>query len=157
LRRLIELAAVGVLIVGCGGAAATPNPTPAPTAAPPAPATTGGGGGTQVAVDEHEWQIGLAQSSLPAGEVTFNINNTGEKDHEFVIVKTDLAQDQLPVADDEVNEDDPALTHIDELEDIAAGTSGNTLTVDLDPGTYVVFCNLTAHYGKGMHSTFTVQ
>lgn len=170
-RRAMELIAAGALIVGCGGggaaATATPVAPPAPTVVPPTapPATmaaseapaSAGGGGTQVAVDEHEWQISLGQQALPAGQVTFNIDNTGEKDHEFVIVKTDVAQDALPVQDDEVNEDDPALNHVDELEDILAGSTGNTLSVDLQPGTYVVFCNLTAHYGKGMHSSFTVQ
>jgi uncharacterized cupredoxin-like copper-binding protein len=112
-----------------------------------------------------EWKITLNPSSLASGEVTFTINNQGEKDHEFVIVKTDLAPDALPTVADgpeagTVDEEGAGIEAVDELEDIAAGSDGNTLTVNLAPGHYVVFCNVhdedLIHYQKGMHTEFTV-
>ena len=104
-----------------------------------------------------EWHIDLASNTVPAGEVKFSIDNKGDETHEFVVVKTDLAEDALPVVDDQIPEDSDQLTAIDEVEDIESGSTGNELTVNLEPGHYVIFCNLLAHYGKGMHATLTVE
>src|SRR6266545_3428629 len=81
-----------------------------------------------------EWKITLSPTTGAAGEVTFTINNIGEKDHEFVVVKTDLAPDALPTVaegDDAgtVDEEGEGFEAIGEKEDIKAGTDGNTLTL----------------------------
>jgi len=120
------------------------------SAASPAPA----GGASTVAAEVSEWAITLDSSTGKAGTITFNVNNKGAKTHEFVIVKTDLKADSLPVADDEV--DESAFEPVDEIEDIEAGATP-TLAVDLQPGHYVILCNLTSHYQKGMHADFDVQ
>lgn len=99
----------------------------------------------------------LSTNTVSAGEVTFHINNNGEETHEFVVVSTDLAEGDLPVVDDQIPEDSDQLTAIDEVEDIESGTQDATLTVNLEPGHYVIFCNLLAHYGKGMHATINVE
>jgi uncharacterized cupredoxin-like copper-binding protein len=31
------------------------------------------------------------------------------------------------------------------------------LTVDLDPGNYVVICNIPGHYAAGMHAELTIK
>ena len=49
-----------------------------------------------------EWQINLDSHVLTAGSHTFHIQNNGEKTHEFVIVKSDVAEDALPIVDDEI-------------------------------------------------------
>jgi hypothetical protein len=61
--------------------------------------------------------------------------------------------DALPVASGVA--DTSGLDLVDELEDIAPGTSGQ-LALQLDPGTYTLICNLPSHYQQGMHVTFTV-
>jgi uncharacterized cupredoxin-like copper-binding protein len=113
-----------------------------------------------------EWKITLNPTAGAAGEVTFTISNQGEKDHEFVVVKTDLAADALPtVAEGEdagiVDEEGTGFTPIGEKEDIKAGTDNNVLTLTLDPGHYVIFCNVhdqdLVHYQKGMHTAFSVS
>ena len=38
-------------------------------------------------------------TSVPAGDVTFVVKNTGTIDHEMIVLKTDTPFDQLPVAD----------------------------------------------------------
>ena len=65
------------------------------------------GGGTTVDVTVQEFAVLPAQDSAPAGDVTFNVTNTGPEDtHEFVVFKTDLAPDALPTAPDgSVDED----------------------------------------------------
>src|SRR5580765_3868637 len=83
-----------------------------------------------------------------------DISNEGPSTHEFVIIKTDDAPDALPVKDNEVQED--GLNVVDEQEDIAPSTTG-VLQTNLEAGSYVIICNLPAHYESGMHTAFTVD
>jgi uncharacterized cupredoxin-like copper-binding protein len=151
------LAVAALLGVACGGDGkkATESPTTSPTAT----------SGAAVDVILSEWLLEPDPVSVSAGKVTFTANNEGEKVHEFVIFKTDLAPDALPTtADGKVDEEGAGLEAVDEIEDIAAGTSAD-LTVDLQPGKYVLICNVVAevegktelHYKEGMHAAFTVQ
>jgi uncharacterized cupredoxin-like copper-binding protein len=118
-----------------------------------------------VAATVKEWQISLSSTTLATGAITFNITNAGDKEHEFVVRKTDLTSDKLPLnADGEVSEDATELTEVgdpSEVAEIASGSSDRTLTVTLQPGHYVIFCNLHVedllHYQKGMHVDFTVK
>ena len=118
-----------------------------------------------IAATVKEWQISLSSTTIAAGAVTFNIKNEGDKEHEFVVRKTDLTSDKLPLnADGEVSEDAPELTEVgdpSEVAEIASGSSDRTLTVTLQPGHYVIFCNLHVedllHYQKGMHVDVTVK
>ena len=109
--------------------------------------------GTTVATTVKDFAIAMDQATVPSGEVTFDIANEGPSAHEFVVVQSDLAPDALPVADNEVQED--TLDIIGEQEDIAPSTTPS-LTLQLDPGSYVVFCNITSHYEQGMHAALTV-
>jgi uncharacterized cupredoxin-like copper-binding protein len=118
-----------------------------------------------IAATVKEWQISLSSTTVAAGAVTFNITNAGDKEHEFVVRKTDLTSDKLPLnADGEVSEDATELTEVgdpSEVAEIASGSSDRTLTVTLQPGHYVIFCNLHVedllHYQKGMHVDVTVK
>ncbi len=83
----------------------------------------------------------------------FTIDNQGPSTHEFVVVQSDEAADALPTADGDVDED--GVEAVDEVEDIESDATPS-LTVDLDPGHYVVFCNLPGHYKQGMSAEFTV-
>jgi uncharacterized cupredoxin-like copper-binding protein len=119
--------------------------------------------GGPIAVTLQEFAVVPGATSAPAGSVTFEISNTGPNDvHEFVVMKTDLAIDALPTAaDGSVDEAGEGLEPIDEVEDIAVGAS-ETLTVDLEAGSYVLICNIydedenEAHYQEGMRVGFTV-
>jgi uncharacterized cupredoxin-like copper-binding protein len=115
-------------------------------------------GGVQAT--EKDFNITLADSSAPSGDVTFNVKNDGPSTHEFVVFKTNLAEDKLPTKKENgaviVDEEGQGLTHVDEVEDVASGSTKD-LTVKLDPGKYVVICNLPTHYQLGMHASFTVK
>lgn len=136
-RRLLSVLAIVGLVAACSSPSAS-------------------AGGSEIDATLAEWEFDLSASTGPAGEITFNIQNDGEKTHEFVVIETDLDADSLPVdeAADEVDETE--FTPVDEVEDITSGSSA-TLTVDLAPGHYVILCNLTGHYAKGMASDFTVE
>jgi uncharacterized cupredoxin-like copper-binding protein len=111
------------------------------------------GGGTAVHATLKDDSITIDPDSTAAGKISFDIRNDGTMTHEFEIFRTDLAPDALPTDGDVV--DGGGLQAIDEIEDVAPGTSAQ-LNVDLSPGSYVMICNLPGHYSKGMHSGFTV-
>jgi len=125
------------------------------------------GAASAVDVTVQEFAILPGSSSAPAGDVTFNVTNTGPEDtHEFVVFKTDLAPDALPTAEDgSVDETGEGVELIDELEDIAVGDTPS-LTVTLDAGSYVLICNIVeeeaggdiiVHYQQGMRVGFTAE
>jgi uncharacterized cupredoxin-like copper-binding protein len=122
-----------------------------------------GGGEKSVDVTVQEFAVVPAEDSVEAGQVTFNVTNTGPDDtHEFVVIRTDLAPDALPTDENgAVTEEGEGMEVVDEIEDIAVGQSPS-LTVDLTAGKYVLICNIfdeeeqEAHYKNGMHTAFTV-
>lgn len=124
---------VAVALVGCSGAPARPSAASA---------------------DLKEFSITLDQTTLAAGEVTFNVKNNGTVVHEFVVIDTDTPAAQLPQANGEASED--ALTVVDEIEDIAVGAAPQ-LKVNLAAGHYALICNLPGHYVGGMRVDLTVQ
>lgn len=102
-----------------------------------------------------DFEIELSDSSVSAGEVTFEVENNGPSVHEFVVFKTDLAPDALPTDESgDVAEGDD-FAPVDEIEDIAKDANPK-LTVDLTAGDYVLICNIAAHYRQGMRTAFTV-
>jgi uncharacterized cupredoxin-like copper-binding protein len=123
-----------------------------------------GGQKTTVSVTLQEFSVIPAQESAPAGEVTFDVENTGPNDvHEFVVIKTDLAPDALPTDENgAVEEGGEGMEVIDEIEDLAVGDT-QSVTVDLGAGSYVLICNIydeeeqEAHYQEGMRTAFTVE
>lgn len=124
--------------------------------------TPAAGAGATVNVVLSEFIVDPSPASVSAGQVTFVAKNEGKEKHELVIVKTDLAPDKLPTKDDgSVNEEGAGIEVIDEIEEFAAGGT-EQLSVKLDPGKYVLLCNIVdemgdVHYQKGMHAAFSVQ
>jgi uncharacterized cupredoxin-like copper-binding protein len=119
---------------------------------------------TTVNVTLQEWAVVVDDDTLPAGEITFAVTNDGPEDvHEFVIIQTDLAPDELPTDENgAVTEEGDGMQVIDEIEDIEVGDS-QELTVDLEAGSYVLICNIysadedEAHYQEGMRTVLTVD
>lgn len=109
-------------------------------------------------IDSNTMEMTVDPQSVSAGGVEFDVTNSGELVHELVVFKTDLASDELPTNESgsEVSEDGAGLTLVDEVEDIGAGES-KTLTVTLEPGHYVLICNIKGHYQKGLHADFDVS
>jgi uncharacterized cupredoxin-like copper-binding protein len=153
-RRGLVLAAGAMLLAGCAAGA---SPSPAAPASQPA---ASGGAGTTVTAKLTEFKIELGATTAPAGAVTFELTNGGTVVHEFVVFKTDLAADKLPMAADGATVDEAgagaSLTLVDEVEDIAVGATAS-LPVDLPAAHYVVICNIAAHYTSGMHAEFTTN
>ena len=146
------IAAVSVLAVlsaACGN-----NAPSADAPSTPVPSESADLSAADVQATVKDFGISLAPTTVTSGEVTFAITNEGPSVHEFVVVKTDLAADALPVEGQEVTED--ALDAIGEAEDIQSGATSN-LSLNLDPGSYVAICNIAEHYGLGMRVSLTVS
>jgi uncharacterized cupredoxin-like copper-binding protein len=106
------------------------------------------------------YKITMSKDTAKAGQIIFHVHNDAtDLKHEFVIFKTDLPEDQLPLtAEGTVDEEGAGVTHIDEVE-VEPGQSAD-LTVNLEAGRYVIICNINdnneQHYMHGMHTVFTV-
>ncbi|MES1247142.1 MAG: cupredoxin domain-containing protein [Actinomycetota bacterium] len=113
--------------LGVGVAAPkTTTPTTTTTAAYPGP------GGT-VTVNEFEYGFTLSPSTVPSGNVTFVMKNTGTVTHNFDI---EGVQPGAFI--------DPGQT--------------TTMTVNLEAGrTYTYVCDVPYHAGEGMEGTFVPQ
>ncbi len=110
-------------------------------------------GGEVVNVSLADFAVAMDRSTVQAGTVTFVVQNQGPSLHEIEVFSgagSGLILDaQRSVADTS------GLTLIDEVEDVLAGSTAR-LTVTLEPGTYLILCNLPDHYEHGMWTSLTV-
>jgi uncharacterized cupredoxin-like copper-binding protein len=158
-EKLRTVAAVSVIALSMSACATGPS-SPSPTGVPSA---TAAAGASTIQVTLQEWAVVPVTTSVAAGDVTFQVTNTGPEDvHEFVVLKTDLAPAALPTdARGAVTETGTGIEVVDEIEDIAVGAAQD-LTVTLEAGKYVLLCNIydetekEAHYKMGMRTPFEV-
>ena len=119
-----------------------------------------------VSVTVREFNITLDRATAPRGTVIFRVHNVGEDHHEFLVIRTDRAPNALPTeADGSYLEDGPGTQLLEEIADIAPGET-KELTIDLDPGSHVLICNMVhveddgsveVHYALGMRTAFRVE
>lgn len=117
-------------------------------------------GPSKVDVSLTTYAIALSTDSIKAGDVVFHVTNDAtDQVHEFVIFKTDLPADQLPLtAEGIVDEEGAGITFMGEVEDVENGTPQD-LSLTLEPGRYVALCNVDTnlHYSHGMYIVFNVK
>jgi uncharacterized cupredoxin-like copper-binding protein len=152
-KMLITAVMAGFVLSACGGTAATTT-----TAAPPQTTAASASGVIEVTladVDANTMLMTLSSATAPAGTVTFRVTNSGNVEHEFVVLKTELALADLPYdeAADEITEDAPDTPVVDEIEGVQPGET-KELTVDLSAGHYALICNLEGHFRMGMKAEF---
>jgi hypothetical protein len=93
-------------------------------------------------------------TSMNGSKVSFVVVNKGKEDHEMVLLKTDKKAGALPVESTGKVDETATGDNVGEVE-LKAGTTG-AATFNLEPGHYVMICNLTGHYKQGMSADFTV-
>ncbi len=129
------MAAASLLLVGCGG-----------------------DDDDGISVSLTEWEVD-APSSAEGGSVVVTAANDGGEIHELVIVRADSFDDWEQDDEGKVLEDQFAdEDFIGEIEEFDADTT-ESATFDLDPGTYIFFCNIVeeeddgsfeSHFDEGM-------
>ncbi len=128
------------------------------TAAAPA-ATAGGASGTGAAAAAvpsstkavlNEFSIAPAPAKVAAGKVSFNVNNAGKIEHEFVVIRTNK-----PAADLLKGNEADETGNVGEVGSVLPGQTKN-LKLNLKAGHYALICNLPGHYKSGQHADLTV-
>jgi plastocyanin len=120
-------ATTGLVLVACTAAES-------PSQAPGDASAAGAGEAQTVEVSLTEFQIDMP-TSIAAGPVTFDVSNDGAEIHGFEVEGNGIEE---------------------EIEELAAGEAG-TLEVDLEPGTYEVYCPVDDHRGMGMELELEVE
>lgn len=134
-RILLTVSAVLLMLPGCSSPPTATDPT--------------------LRVRIKDFKIEPALPSIEDGPITLSVWNDGPTTHEFVVVRSDLPDDELPLGEDGIRVDEDAVTAVDELQEIGAKTRRD-LSVSLSPGRYVLFCNFEGHYLGGMHASIEV-
>ena len=99
-----------------------------------------------------EWKISLSAKTVPAGKVTFVVKNAGFKLHEFIVIRTNLAPNALPLKGSRASE----AGSLGEIQEFRPGLT-KQLTLTLKPGKYVLICNIIRHYQRGQRVGLTVK
>jgi uncharacterized cupredoxin-like copper-binding protein len=136
---VLTTALLGIAVVTAGTAAAAAKATPV---AVDVGDTTGTKGPMTMTV---------TPSSAPAGKVKFTVTNSGTVIHEFVILKTKVPFDKIPVVKNRVSE----AKSVGEIGSIGKGKT-KSKTFKLKAGKYVLVCNIAKHYALGMRAAFKV-
>jgi uncharacterized cupredoxin-like copper-binding protein len=166
LRYLAALAAGLTLLTTLPAAAQVP-PATSSTSGPTATAVRRSDGAVFVLIDGKrylvgaltmKWTVSPSTTTIASGPVTFAVAvaTSAKYDHELQIIKSDLPAAGLPVTKAREVDEEKTGAKAGEIEGVRPGdVISDTFT--LAPGRYVLFCNVTGHYSKGMVTEVQVQ
>jgi len=101
--------------------------------------------------------IKVDMATVIAGKITFDVTNSSKDTiHEMIVMPLATANQVVPYdkTNEEVLEDEAG--DLGEVSELDPGASGS-LTLDLKPGLYLLYCNVPGHFASGMWTTVTVQ
>jgi uncharacterized cupredoxin-like copper-binding protein len=107
--------------------------------------------------------LSLSPTTVPQGQVSFRVVNTGAWTHELAVLPLGPAQNigQRRIEADNKVDESASLGHLegscgaDEGDGIVPGATGWT-TITLAPGRYELICNIAGHYRAGMYALLEV-
>lgn len=108
--------------------------------------------GSQLVAEMRDHSFELSTSSVRAGKVSIGVRNRGGTAHDLVVLRSDRPADGLEVAGLRAVEEG----RIGAIDQIAPGRS-RKLELDLEPGRYLLICNVPTHYQLGMRAVLTVR
>ncbi len=111
-------------------------------------------GEVQLVVELTDYKVTPNVGSLRGGETKIGVRNRGSQPHDLVVLRTDLAPDKLPYDAAKAKAEEPGL--VARTKELRPGGTA-ALTVTVEPGRYVLICNLAGHYGLGMRTALTVE
>jgi uncharacterized cupredoxin-like copper-binding protein len=100
--------------------------------------------------------IDAAPQTMPAGEITFEVTNASKNlEHEMIVAPVKDPNQPLPYDESAKRVDEDAAGSLGEVAELKPGKSG-TLKLTLEPGKYILYCNIRGHYVLGMWTLITV-
>jgi uncharacterized cupredoxin-like copper-binding protein len=93
------------------------------------------GGGETIAISESDYKLDPSEVDAKSGTVTFDLTNDGQTEHSLEIEGNGVEE---------------------ESDTMAAGDS-TSFSVDLEPGTYEIYCPIDGHKDLGMEGELTVN
>jgi uncharacterized cupredoxin-like copper-binding protein len=111
-------------------------------------------GASQIAVSMTDGALRADPATVKAGKAAFNVNNSSNKAHSFVVLKTDTPPEQLAVDKDGKVTDSGKVGKVDSF---SGPNVTKKLSVDLKAGHYVLVSDVAGDYQQGMHIPLTVQ
>lgn len=103
-----------------------------------------------------EMKISVDQASIPGGDVVFNVaNHAMTEEHEMILVKLASADQEIPLNTKKHRVNEKKLKTLGEVADLKPSDTG-TLKANLQPGNYLLLCNIKGHYEAGMWTKLTV-
>jgi plastocyanin len=93
------------------------------------------GGGETIAISESDFKLDPADVEAKAGSITFELTNDGETEHNLEVEGNG----------------------IEEVSDTITAGQSTKFTVDLEPGTYEIYCAIGSHKDLGMEGELTVN
>jgi hypothetical protein len=141
-QRLVALGALAACALAAGGCGSHPATPAGRTAA--------------LRVTEQDFRIS-APAVVPTGDVVVTVRNDGPDDHALGIVKAP-GVGNLPMRKDGVTVDFDAIAKrtVGGVPPSPAGTV-TKLRLHLDPGRYILLCNMSGHYLGGMDAELVVR
>ena len=127
-----------------------------PNGGEPTATVTMAEGQVLVGLTEADWVVSASPDSVPAGDITFVVTDEGSIPHNLRVIRTDLPPDALPLDDAGFAVDEGQVNVVAETVDLRSNESLE-VAATLEAGSYVLICNVPAHYGAGMFTAFTVQ
>lgn len=95
-------------------------------------------------------------AEIPAGEVTFAVvNESQDFYHSMTISAVEDRSKGLPYLPDNMMVDEEAAGTTARVKELKPRAFGK-VTVDMRPGTYILYCNIAGHYVMGMWTIVTV-
>ncbi len=100
--------------------------------------------------------ITATPSTIKAGEITFEATNASKDTiHEMIVAPLADPSKPLPYKTDEQRVEEEKAEHLGEVSELAPGKTG-ALRITLQPGKYLLYCNVPGHYALGMWTEITV-
>jgi uncharacterized cupredoxin-like copper-binding protein len=112
--------------------------------------------GRVVDVTERDFAIKVSPRTLQAGNVVIRATNRGPDQHELIVAR--VRDPKLPLRSDglTVSEEKLEKSTVGVLEP-GQPNSVRELRVQLKPGHYVLFCNMSGHFMGGMRADLVVR
>jgi len=108
----------------------------------------------QLVVEMTDYNVVPNVASVRAGQTKIGVRNRGSQPHDLVVLRTDLAPGNLPYDAGRAKAGEPGL--VARTKELRAGGTA-AVTATLEPGQYVLICNVAGHYGLGMRSALKVE